>query len=153
MCKLLLAKGGKVVATLRNPAALAALSAQHQTDELLVCIVDVTRPSDIRAAFRTAIAHFGRVDAVFNNAAATLIGGVDAVPETAARVLMDVAREAVRVCRDENPPGAGGLLLTMSSELGHRACAALGYYCAAKFGERRGASRRRVLMARRRSKG
>ncbi|GJE91665.1 NAD(P)-binding protein [Phanerochaete sordida] len=141
MCKHLLAKGDKVVATLRTPSALAALSAEHTSDALLVCSVDVTRPVDIRAAFRAAIAHFGRVDAVFNNAAANLIGEVEAVPDAAARELMDVnfwgaaavAREAVRVFRDENPPSAGGLLFTMSSELGLRAFAALGYYCAAKF--------------------
>lgn len=144
MCKHLLAQGDKVVATLRKPADLDALAAQHSPSALLVLPLDVTRPEEIARAFAAAHTHFGRIDAVFNNAACAVVGEVEAVPEADARAVMDVnfwgaaavSTAAVRFFRETNPPGAGGVLLNVSSEFGHSAFACVGYYCAAKFGER-----------------
>ncbi|GJE91629.1 SDR family oxidoreductase [Phanerochaete sordida] len=141
ICKLALERGNKVVATLRRPSDLDELARQYPPNALLVVQVDVTEPDDIASAFRAAKARFGRVDVVFNNAGTSLIGEVEGVPDADARRLMDVdfwgaaavSREAVRFFREDNPRGAGGTLLVMSSSSGHCAVASMGYYCAAKF--------------------
>ncbi|GJE96132.1 NAD(P)-binding protein [Phanerochaete sordida] len=141
LCKLLLSKGDKVVATLRKPADLAGLSAQYDSNALLALELDVTHPEEITHTFATAKAHFGRVDVVFNNAGCAVVGEIEAVPEHDARALMDVdfwgaaavSTAAVRFFREENPPGVGGLLLNVSSMFGHNAFACIGHYSAAKF--------------------
>ncbi|GJE91663.1 SDR family oxidoreductase [Phanerochaete sordida] len=140
MCKLALAKGDKVIATLRRPSDLDELSSQYPPDVLLVLKVDVTHTEDVISAFRIAKERFGRVDVVFNNAASFIVGEVEGVPDAEARRVMEVvfwgattvSKEAVRFFREENPPGAGGLLLNISSDGGHSSFPAVGYYIAAK---------------------
>jgi len=63
-------KGWKVFATMRNPAAAAELG---QTAGITVLPLDVTRPEQIAAAARTALAA-GPVDVLFNNAGYGLAG-------------------------------------------------------------------------------
>ncbi|GJE91656.1 SDR family oxidoreductase [Phanerochaete sordida] len=140
VCKHALAKGDKVVATCRKPSDLDVLAGAHSQDSLLVLKVDVTSEDDIMNAFREAKARFGRVNVVLNNAVAAVLCEVEGVPVDVARRSMDVnfwgavavSKEAVRFFREENPAGAGGLLLTMSSESGHTFFPCLGYYNAAK---------------------
>ncbi|GJE91652.1 SDR family oxidoreductase [Phanerochaete sordida] len=140
ICKLALARGDRVVATLRKPSAIAALSAQWGLGALLVLQVDVTRPEEVAHAFAAATAHFGRVDVVFNNAGMSIVGEVEGVPEADARRLMDVnfwgalavCKAAVRCFREDNPAGAGGLLFNMSSAAGQCCPPATAYYNATK---------------------
>ncbi|KAJ7274952.1 hypothetical protein C8J57DRAFT_1449355 [Mycena rebaudengoi] len=114
-----------VVATHRTPADLVDLGFSYP-ECLLVLKCDVTKLSEITAAFARAIEKFGRVDVVFNNAAArTLISEIEGTPEDAARAL-----EAMRVFREVNPAGGGGRLLNVSSGLGFGGEAAVGYYSA-----------------------
>ncbi|GJE91660.1 SDR family oxidoreductase [Phanerochaete sordida] len=139
ICKRALAEGDNVVATLRTPSALDALAAQYP-ENLLVAQVDVTRADEVAAAFRAAKARFGRVDVVFNNAGVSIAGEVESVPEEDARRVMDVnfwgavhvSKEAVRFFREENPAGAGGLLLNVSSDGAHTSFPGVTYYQASK---------------------
>ncbi|KAF9238679.1 hypothetical protein BU15DRAFT_88303 [Melanogaster broomeanus] len=130
MVELLLNKGNKVVATLRNPDDLADLAAKYPTSQLVVVKLDVTRSSDVSAAFEKARQAFGRIDAVFNNAGQTQVGEVEGVPEEAARSVFEVNFwEAVRFFRDVNTP-AGGRLLQLSSLAGIVGAPAIGFYSA-----------------------
>ncbi|EKM52032.1 uncharacterized protein PHACADRAFT_31811 [Phanerochaete carnosa HHB-10118-sp] len=140
ICKLALTKGDKVVATLRKPSDIDELASEYSSDVLLVVEVDVTRPEDVTNAFQKAKERFGKVDVVFNNAATSLIGEVEAIPDADARRIMEVnfwgattvSKEAVRFFREENLPGVGGLLLNISSDQGHVSVPCLAHYCAAK---------------------
>ncbi len=63
-----LARGERVVATLRKPQALDDLVSKYPATQLLVLSLDVISPSAITSAFDAAIAKFGRIDIVYNNA-------------------------------------------------------------------------------------
>ncbi|MFH9942531.1 SDR family NAD(P)-dependent oxidoreductase [Streptomyces murinus] len=62
-----LAAGDLVVATARRPEALAADLAEYG-DRVLPLALDVTSPDAARAAVEAAVARFGRVDVLVNNA-------------------------------------------------------------------------------------
>ncbi|MEW2620447.1 SDR family NAD(P)-dependent oxidoreductase [Streptomyces sp. NPDC048106] len=59
--------GDRVVATARRPEALAEAFADYG-DRVLPLALDVTGPDAARAAVDAAVAHFGRIDVVVNNA-------------------------------------------------------------------------------------
>src|SRR6476469_8269251 len=61
-----LAAGNAVVATGRNTDAVT--QAIGESDDLLVVKLDVTRPEDAQAAVAAAVARFGRIDVLVNNA-------------------------------------------------------------------------------------
>ncbi|EJU03178.1 NADP-binding protein [Dacryopinax primogenitus] len=138
MTEHVLAQGDSCVATSLDPSALEDLCTQYGP-KLLNLHLDVTRPSEVLAAFQAAKAHFGHVDIVFNNAGIGLSGIVESVPEEAARKLFDVnfwgstgvTRDSVRFFREENG-GRGGKLLVMSSSSGISGAPFAGYYSAAK---------------------
>jgi len=140
MTEHLIEAGSKVVATLREPSAIADLSARYSPDKFLVIKTDVTKPDDVTAAFAKAKEEFGRIDVVFNNAGVTTMGEVEALDEAAARQIFDVnfwgaarvSREAVRFFREVNRP-MGGRLLQVSSVLGFVGNAGNGFYSASKF--------------------
>ena len=86
IAKAALAAGNGVVATGRNPGAVAR--AVGESDDLLVAKLDVTNRQDAEAAVQAAVARFGRIDVLVNNAGAP--GAVRAEDESAddfARVL------------------------------------------------------------------
>lgn len=140
MCAHALAKGDKVVATLRRPEDLDSLANAHASDALLATKLDVTNPAEVVDAFRVAKERFGCVDVVLNNAGCTVIGEVEGIPDEDARRVMEVnfwggmavSREAVRFFREDNPPEAGGLLLTVSSDSAHCTYPGMPYYNASK---------------------
>ena len=66
IAKAIVAAGDAVVATGRDPAAVTA--ALGQDDHILAAKLDVTDPADAEAAVQAAVARFGRIDVVVNNA-------------------------------------------------------------------------------------
>src|SRR5690349_18741038 len=62
-----LSLGYPTVVTARNPAALDDLARQYGA-LALVLQLDVTKPEHVKAAVRAAIAKFGRIDVLVNNA-------------------------------------------------------------------------------------
>src|SRR5205085_3938345 len=61
-----LAAGHAVVATGRDAAKVAAAIGEHA--DLLAMRLDVTRPDEAQAAVSAAMARFGRIDVLVNNA-------------------------------------------------------------------------------------
>ncbi|KAF8126980.1 hypothetical protein EV363DRAFT_1401414 [Boletus edulis] len=123
LSEVVLREGDIVVATLRKPSVLAHLSKQYPPSQLLLLTLDVTRPSDISAAFACTQQVFGRLDVVFNNAGYAMFGEVEGTPDADARALLEVvfwgavgvSRAAVKFFREVNPPGQGGVILQNSS--------------------------------------
>ncbi|KAI0690055.1 hypothetical protein BC835DRAFT_1407660 [Cytidiella melzeri] len=135
-----LSKGDIVVATLRKPEVLKELQDRTPPNQLLVLKVDVTKESDVVAAFATAKEKFGRLDVVYNNAGYGMGSLVETTPEDVARAIFEtnfwggarVSREAVRFFRDDNPAGVGGRLIVISSYAGLTALPSLGWYAATR---------------------
>ncbi|KAG2343360.1 NAD(P)-binding protein [Suillus weaverae] len=140
MTELLLNKGNKVIATLRQPDALSDLSAQFPSSQLLVIPLDVTNSAGVSAAFAKAKEAFGRIDVVFNNAGQCVLGEVESVSEEEGRQMFDVnfwgamyvSKEAVKFFREVNKP-IGGRLLQVSSRLGLVGEPTTAFYSASKF--------------------
>jgi NAD(P)-dependent dehydrogenase (short-subunit alcohol dehydrogenase family) len=60
----------------KEPLDEVAALAQAMGARTLVCVTDVSQPADMRAAFDSTVATFGRLDVVFNNAGV----GAPAIP-------------------------------------------------------------------------
>ena len=136
IAKAALDAGYSVVATGRDAAKVTAAIGPH--DALLALRLDVTRPEDAQAAIETAVARFGRVDVLVNNAGNFYAGffeelSPDQVRQQVETLLfgpMNVTRAALRVMRKQR----AGLLLTISSTAGLSGGMFLTAYAAAKFG-------------------
>ena len=141
MARYALARGDRVVATLRKPEVLKDLASQYPPARLLVLKLDVTKHQEIKAAFVKAKEAFGRIDVVFNNAGWLVVGETEAHPEEEARKIFDtnfwgstnVSVEAIRFFREENTP-SGGLVIVNSSMSGIRSVPGFSYYSASKHG-------------------
>ena len=136
IAKAALNAGHAVVATGRDAAKVAAAVGDHEN--LLAIKLDVTHLQDAQAAVAAAVAKFGRVDVVVNNAGNFFAGFFEELsPEQIRNQLetllfgpMNVTRAALPVMRKQR----SGLLLTISSTAGiagQQFCTA---YAAAKFG-------------------
>jgi NAD(P)-dependent dehydrogenase (short-subunit alcohol dehydrogenase family) len=76
--KAALAAGHNVVATGRNPDAVAA--ALGDSDDLLAVKLDVTSGQDAEAATKAAVDRFGGIDMLVNNAASFYAGYFEELP-------------------------------------------------------------------------
>jgi NAD(P)-dependent dehydrogenase (short-subunit alcohol dehydrogenase family) len=134
--KAALAAGDKVVATGRNPAAVA--SAVGEADDLLVVKLDITEPQDAEAAVAAGVDRFGGIDVLVNNAANFYAGYFEELtPEQIERQLatsligpMNVTRAVLPVMRKQH----SGQIMSISSAaglVGFEFCTA---YAASKFG-------------------
>jgi NAD(P)-dependent dehydrogenase (short-subunit alcohol dehydrogenase family) len=131
-----LAAGDAVVATGRNPDAVA--HAVGEAEKLLVVKLDVTRQADAEAAVQAAVARFGRIDVLVNNAA-NFYGGYfeELAPEQIEHQLatgligpMNVTRAVLPVMRKQQ----SGHVISISSGAGLMGFEFNSAYCAAKFG-------------------
>ncbi|PPR01860.1 hypothetical protein CVT24_001341, partial [Panaeolus cyanescens] len=141
----LLAAGHSVIATARKPESLQKQLAEKYDAETLkrslVVKVDVTKPEEVKAAFDEAVAKFGLIDIVVNNAGYAVVGETETCPMDEARAqfevmfwgVVHVTKEALRVFREVNPAGRGGQLFNVSSSGGYCAQPTLPYYNSAKF--------------------
>jgi NAD(P)-dependent dehydrogenase (short-subunit alcohol dehydrogenase family) len=132
-----LAAGHQVVATGRNPAnVLDALGGEQ--DNLLVAALDITDLDAAYTAVDTAVARFGRIDVLINNASTFQAGYFEEIPpqqmrrqvETNLFGPMNVTRAVLPVLRAQR----SGHVMTISSIaglVGQEFCVA---YAAAKFG-------------------
>ncbi|KAK5109624.1 hypothetical protein LTR62_006861 [Meristemomyces frigidus] len=138
LVKKCLKEGDKVVATARNSSKLKF---DHTTkDNFLAIDLDVTEQKSIDAAFDKAIAQFGRIDVVVNNAGYGLSGEFESVSDRQARTqmevnffgLLNVTRKALSVMREVNKP-AGGKIQQITSIGGQRGVPTFSIYCASKW--------------------
>jgi NAD(P)-dependent dehydrogenase (short-subunit alcohol dehydrogenase family) len=113
---LALAQAGYAVALAgRRPEALAQTVAAGPDPEAMICqATDVADPLAVRALFEAAVARWGRVDLLFNNAGVTAPAlPLDELPAAQLIALVNVnligallcAREAMRVMKVQTPQG------------------------------------------------
>ncbi|QDA62104.1 oxidoreductase [Hymenobacter jejuensis] len=132
-----LARGGRVAATARQPEQLAPLVAQYKS-QILPLALDVTNPAQITQAVADAVAHFGRLDVVVNNAGFGITGAAEAFTEEQVRSQLEtnlygpiaVTRAVLPYLRKQR----SGTILQISSIGGRVGGAGLTMYQAAKFG-------------------
>ncbi|MGW5053633.1 SDR family NAD(P)-dependent oxidoreductase [Actinokineospora sp. NPDC004072] len=84
-----IAAGDRVVGAARDTTPLDGLAAEHP-DQLLALRLDVTDRAAVFAAVDAAVARFGRLDIVVNNAGALVMGMVEELAEEQARAQMEV---------------------------------------------------------------
>ncbi|GIF68500.1 short-chain dehydrogenase/reductase [Asanoa ishikariensis] len=84
-----LAAGDRVVGAARDVSPLGDLAAQHP-DRLLALPLDVTDRSAVFDVVDRAVAEFGRLDVVVNNAGALFTGMVEEFTEAEARAQLDL---------------------------------------------------------------
>jgi NAD(P)-dependent dehydrogenase (short-subunit alcohol dehydrogenase family) len=128
------AKGWNVAATMRDPAAGADLAG---LDNVLVGPLDVRDPHSIAASLAAAIARFGRIDALINNAGFSLYGVFESLPREKIREqfevnvfgLMDMTRAVLPHFRKNR----AGMIVNISSRAGLVGMPMISLYCASKF--------------------
>jgi len=131
-----LAAGHRVVATGRNPEAVA--QAVGESDDLLVLKLDVTSTPDAEAAVVAAVDRFGGIDVLVNNAASFYAGYFEELTaEQMERQLatsligpMNVTRAVLPVMRQQR----SGHVVTISSSAGMAGFEYGTAYAASKFG-------------------
>ncbi|WP_439676861.1 SDR family NAD(P)-dependent oxidoreductase [Embleya sp. MST-111070] len=130
-----LVAGDRVVGAARDVTPLADLVAAHE-DRLRLLTLDVTDRDAVFRGVARAVAAFGRIDIVVNNAGASLIGMVEEVTEAQVRAQFDVnffgalwVSQAVLPYLREQGSGHIVQISSMGSAVGF---AATGLYSASK---------------------
>lgn len=102
--------------------------------------LDVTDEADWQAATAEAVARFGGLDLIVNNAGLELAGFFADMSVDDYRRQMEVngtsvflgIKHAIRAMRPGGPAGKGGVIVNLSSAAGIKGVAGLGAYCASK---------------------
>ncbi|KAI0533534.1 hypothetical protein GGR58DRAFT_486104 [Xylaria digitata] len=130
--------GDRVIATSRDAGSLCFSNANERN--YLAVDVDVCSRDSVEAAFNRAIATFGRVDVVVNNAGYGLCSAFEELTDDEIQSTMDVnfmgvarvTRAAIRIMRDVNTP-PGGFVQQITSIGAQCGMPALSAYCASKW--------------------
>ncbi|WP_316812276.1 SDR family NAD(P)-dependent oxidoreductase [Pedobacter heparinus] len=131
-----LKRGDHVIATARNLEALSGLTAEFG-DRVLPLRLDVTDREACFQAINAAVAHFGHIDVLINNAGIGLFGAVEESSEQEARAQMEtnffgvlwLTQAVLPVMRQQG----SGHIIQVSSVLGLVTVPVLGVYNASKF--------------------
>ncbi len=131
-----LARGYNVVATARTVAKLADLEALAP-ERVLVQALDVTRDGEAEAAVAAAVARFGRIDVLINNAGYGIVGALEETPVAELRAQMETNFfGAVRVTRAALPQmreQRSGAIVNITSLGGQLSFGGYSAYSASKF--------------------
>jgi NAD(P)-dependent dehydrogenase (short-subunit alcohol dehydrogenase family) len=135
MVKAALTAGDQVVAAVRDPQAAAATLPSHPN--LLLVRLDVRKEDEAARAVAEAVARFGRIDVLVNNAGYGLLAAVEeASAEEVERLfstnvfgLLTVTRAVLPQMRQQR----SGHILNLSSVGGYAAYPGWGVYGATKF--------------------
>jgi NAD(P)-dependent dehydrogenase (short-subunit alcohol dehydrogenase family) len=131
------AAGGLVAATARNPEQLKDL-AEKYPESMYPLRLDVTSKAQITAAVEDAIARFGRIDVLVNNAGFGILGAAEAYSDEQVRSQLETNLyapiEVTRVVLPYMRRQRSGRILQISSIGVRVGNPALTIYQAAKFG-------------------
>jgi len=137
IAKAALAAGDKVVATVRSNAD-GLRSVLSPGNDALVVTLDVTKEDQVRKGVEDAIAQFGRIDVLVNNAGYGLLGGTEEVSDAEVKRqydtnvfgLLNVTRAVLPHMRSQH----SGHIINIASFLGYLASLpGLGLYSSTKF--------------------
>jgi len=127
-------KSWNVVATMRRPDLEQDLV---RLNDLLVTRLDVQDRASIAKAVEIGIAHFGRIDALINNARFGLYGPFEATPREKVQEQFDVnvfgVMDVIRGILPHFRNNKSGLIINISSGAGVFTLPMLSLYCASKF--------------------
>lgn len=132
-----LAAGHQVVATARRPQSVIDALGGEQ-DNLLATALDITDPAAAQRAVQAAVARFGRIDVLVNNAASFQAGYFEEISDAQLRQQvetnlfgpMNVTRAVLPVMRAQRD----GHIITITSLAGVTGLEFCVAYAAAKFG-------------------
>ncbi|MFE9787152.1 SDR family NAD(P)-dependent oxidoreductase [Nocardia salmonicida] len=131
-----LAAGDRVAAAARTGSALEELAAAHP-GRVLPLTLDVTERGAVHEAVDAAVAHFGRLDIVVNNAGTLSMGMIEEFTETEARAQMEVnffgALWVSQAVLPHLRAQRGGHIVQVSSIGGLAGFPLSGMYAASKF--------------------
>ena len=137
MAKQLLARGDRVVGTIRRKDALADLQEQYD-DRLVVMLLDLTDTAGIRSTLAAAFQILPKIDVVVSNAGYGLVGAGEEV--TDAQIDLQIATNltgSIQLIRSALPHlrrQGGGRIIQVSSEGGQIAYPNFSIYHATKWG-------------------
>ena len=136
LAALLLGQGKRVAVTARNPDDIRDL-VDGRGDQALALALDVTRPEQVAAAADAALAHFGHVDVLVNNAGIGYFAAVEESDPDEVRRMFEINFWGLAAMTDALLPSMrkrrSGHIVNISSIGGLRAFPAVGYYNATKF--------------------
>jgi NAD(P)-dependent dehydrogenase (short-subunit alcohol dehydrogenase family) len=137
LTKSLLAQGYNVAATSRTVEALKS-AVGVQSASFLPLAMDLVDEADVKQGIGQAIAHFGSIDVVVNNAGYGLMGGLEELSDKEVRLNFDVnVFGSLNVIRQSLPhlrAQKNGHIFNISSIGGFTGgFPAFGVYCATKF--------------------
>ncbi len=131
-----LARGDFVVATSRTPDKVKA-DFPNAKDHLACISLDLQNPAQINDAVQKAIAKFGRIDVLVNNAGYGLLGAIEEVTDEEIRAIFEVNLFGLlRVTRAILPhmrKQRSGHIVNISSIVGLMGCPGGGLYSSTKF--------------------
>ena len=136
LAKLVLARGWRAVVTARDPSTLDEL-VEGQEDRALALPLDVTNHSQVLATVAKAKAHFGRIDALVNNAGYGYLAAIEEGEDEAVRAmfetnvfgLVDMTKAVLPIMREQR----SGIIINVSSIGGLASFGATGYYHGTKY--------------------
>jgi NADP-dependent 3-hydroxy acid dehydrogenase YdfG len=136
LAEVVLNEGEIVVLTARNTETIKDLETKF-SDRALAVKLDVTHQDEVEKAVSQAIAKFGRIDVLVNNAGFGIIGAIEEVSDAEARHLfntnvfgvLNVTRAVLPHMRQQQ----SGHILNISSMGGFVGVLGSGIYCASKF--------------------
>ncbi|MDB5686320.1 MAG: hypothetical protein JWR77_909 [Rhizorhabdus sp.] len=132
LARVVLARGDRVIGTVRQPGQIAELEAEG----IGGIVLDVNDPAQVAAAVDQVRAQLGGVDVLVNNAGFGMVGAIEALSDDEVRQVMETNFFGViRVTRAFIPElrEHGGTIVNISSMAGQIGFAGTGAYCASKF--------------------
>ncbi len=129
-------QGYNIVATARDPSRLDSL-VKRAPSQILAVKLDVTQPEDAKSAIEAAVARFGRIDVLINNAGFGIVGAIEETPMNELRDTMEtmffgaigVTQAALPQLRSQGH----GAIVNITSMGGQMSFGGFGAYSAAKF--------------------
>jgi NAD(P)-dependent dehydrogenase (short-subunit alcohol dehydrogenase family) len=136
LAKLVLERGWRAVVTARDVSKVQDIAESHG-DKALALPLDVTKREQIEDVVKKAKQHFGRIDALVNNAGYGYLAAIEegeddevrAMFETNVFGLVDMTKAVLPIMREQK----SGVIVNVSSIGGLTSFAATGYYHATKY--------------------